>query len=138
MEAIFLIRQLMKRYREQKKYLHMIFIDLEKMYDKIPRNIMCWALEKKRIPTKYVTLIKDMYINIVICVRAYDDEFDTFSIKIELHQGSALSLYIFILVIDEITKNIQGNITWYIFFANDVVLIDENRIGIDRKLELWR
>jgi Reverse transcriptase (RNA-dependent DNA polymerase) len=30
MEAIFLIRQLMKRHREQKKDLHFIFIDLEK------------------------------------------------------------------------------------------------------------
>jgi Reverse transcriptase (RNA-dependent DNA polymerase) len=39
MEAIFLIRQLMERYREQKD-LHMIFIDLEKAYDKISRNIM--------------------------------------------------------------------------------------------------
>jgi phosphoheptose isomerase len=40
MEAIFLIRQLMERYREQKKDMHMVFIDLEKVYDKVTRNIM--------------------------------------------------------------------------------------------------
>jgi Reverse transcriptase (RNA-dependent DNA polymerase) len=40
METIFLIRQLMERHREQKNDLHMIFIDLKKTYDKLPRNIM--------------------------------------------------------------------------------------------------
>ena len=57
MEAIFLVRQLMERYREHKKDLHMVFIDLEKAYDKIPRNVMWWALEKHKVPTKYITLI---------------------------------------------------------------------------------
>jgi Reverse transcriptase (RNA-dependent DNA polymerase) len=85
MKTIFLIRQLMKRYREQKNDLHMIFIDLEKTYDKISRNIMWWTLKKKRVPTKYVTLINDMYINVVICVRICDSESDAFPIKIGLH-----------------------------------------------------
>ena len=57
MEAIFLVRQLTERYREQKKDLHMVFIDLEKAYDKIPRNFMWWALEKHKVRAKYITLI---------------------------------------------------------------------------------
>jgi hypothetical protein len=51
MEVIFLIRQLMERCREQKD-LHMIFIDLEKAYDKVSRNIMWWALLKHKVSTK--------------------------------------------------------------------------------------
>jgi hypothetical protein len=40
MKTIFLIRQLIERCMEQIKDLHIIFIDLEKTYDKVPRNIM--------------------------------------------------------------------------------------------------
>jgi hypothetical protein len=43
-ETIFLIRQPMKRCREQKKDLHMIFIDLNNAYDKMHINIMWWIL----------------------------------------------------------------------------------------------
>ena len=79
-EVIFLIRQVMEWFREQKKDLHMVFIDLKKAYDKIPKNIIRWALDKHKVPSKYVTLIKDMYNNVVTNVRTNE---------IGLHQGSA-------------------------------------------------
>ena len=39
----------------------MIFIDLEKAYDKVPRDVFWWALNKKAVHLEYVSIIKDMY-----------------------------------------------------------------------------
>ena len=58
----------------------------------------------------YVTLIKDMYDDVVTSVRACDSETSDFPLKIGLHQGSALSPYIFALVMDVVTRDIQGEI----------------------------
>jgi hypothetical protein len=68
MDVIFLIRQLMKRCSEQKKDLHMIFINLDKAYDKVHMNVMWWVLQKHKVSSKYITLIKNMYDNVVTSV----------------------------------------------------------------------
>ena len=39
-------------------------------------------------------------------------------------------------MMDEITRDIQGDIPWCMLFADDVVLVDESRVGVNRKLEL--
>ena len=83
--------------------------------------VMWWALDRHKVPTKYVALIKDMYNNVMIRVRTSDGDTDDFPIKIGLHQGPALSPYLFALVMDEVTKNIQGDIPWCMLFADDVV-----------------
>ena len=137
-EAIFLIKQVMERFREQKKNLHLVFIDFEKAYDKILRNVMWWSLDKHKVPSKYVTLIKDMYNNVVTSVRTNDGNTDYFPIKTGLHQGSALSPYLFALVMDEVTKNIQNDIPWCMLFADDVVLVGKSLVGVNRKLGLWQ
>jgi hypothetical protein len=44
----------------------------------------------------------------------------------------------FSLVMDEMTKDIQGDIPWCMLFADDVVLVDETMVDVNRTLELWR
>jgi hypothetical protein len=99
---------------------------------------MWWALQKHRVSTKYITLIKDIYDNIVTSVRISDGDTNDLPITIGLHQGSALSPYLFALVMDEVTRDIQYGIPWCILFADNVVLVDESRTEVDQKLELWR
>jgi hypothetical protein len=67
---------------------------------------MWWALQKHEVSTKNITLIKNMYDNVVTSVRISDSDTYNCPINIGLHQGSALSLYLFSLVMDEITRDI--------------------------------
>jgi hypothetical protein len=94
MEVIFLIRQLMERYRQEKKDLHMVFIDLEKAYDKVTRNVMWWVLQKHKVSTKYITSLRICMIMLWQVSEQVTETHD-FPINIGLHQGSALSLYLF-------------------------------------------
>ena len=110
--------------------MHIVFIYLEKAYDKILRNFMWWALEKHKVLAKYITLIKDTYDNVVTSARTSDGDTDDFPIKIGLHQGSALSPYLFSFGDGWGHKGyIQGDIPWCMLFADDVVLVDDSRTG---------
>ena len=40
MEAIHLLRRLMDKYRDHRRNLHIIFIDLEKTYDSVSREVI--------------------------------------------------------------------------------------------------
>ena len=58
-----------------------------------------------------------------------------FPITIGLYQGSALSPYFFVLMMDEFTKSIQEEVLY--FFVDGIVLVDEIRSGANAKLEIW-
>ncbi|PWA79223.1 hypothetical protein CTI12_AA063330 [Artemisia annua] len=60
-EAIHLLGSLLEKYKERHRDLHMAFLDLEKAYDSVPRELIWRTMIDKRTPMTYLKFIKDMY-----------------------------------------------------------------------------
>ena len=59
-------------------------------------------------------------------------------IEVGLHQGSALSPLLFVIIIDVITEEIDEGTPWAMLFADDLVLCDPDRQMMEVRLERWR
>ena len=137
-EVIHLIRRLIKVYRDRKKDLHMVFIDLEKPHDRVPREVLWECLGKKGVSVAYILAVKDIYEGVQTSIRNSAGDMKYSLIDIRLHQGLALSPFLFTIIMDELTRKIQDEVPWCMLFAHDIVLIDETRDELNEKLERWR
>ena len=68
-DALFALRVLMEKYREGQKELHFVFVDLEKAYDKVPREEVWYCMRKSGLAEKYVRIVQDMYDDSTPAVR---------------------------------------------------------------------
>src|SRR5664279_2965056 len=72
-------------------YLWMAFVDLEKAFDRVPREVVWWALRSLGVDEWLVNVIRAMYEGVTTAVKMKDGESDGFEVKVGLHQGSVLS-----------------------------------------------
>ena len=113
----------------------MVFIDLEKAHGRVPRQEVWRCSRVKGVSEKYVRIMKDMYAEATTQVRSTVGTTEKFKVKVGLHQGSALSPYVFDIVMDVITSEVREEVPWCAMFADDIVLVDLTREGVQRKLE---
>ncbi|GJY11783.1 retrovirus-related pol polyprotein LINE-1 [Tanacetum coccineum] len=128
-EAIHLLRSLMEKYRERQRDLHMAFLDLEKAYESVTRELVWRTLIDKGTPRRYLRFIRDMYEGTKTRVRTTIGNKKFFLVEVGLHQGSAISPYLFTLILDELSRGIQENIPWCMIFADDIIFIVESVEG---------
>ncbi|XP_071727527.1 secreted RxLR effector protein 78-like [Rutidosis leptorrhynchoides] len=113
----------------------MEFLDLEKAYDCVSRELIWKTLNAKGVASRYIRTIRDMYDGAKTHLRTTVGNIEFFPVEVGLHQGSALSPYLFALILDELTKRIQDNIPWCLIFVDDIVLVSNSQDELNRRLE---
>ena len=84
-------------------------LDLEKAYDRIPREVVRWALRDAGVDEWLVDTVMSTYKNARTVVLTDDGVSEEFEVGVGLHQGSALSPLLFIIVMDRVSRKVRGD-----------------------------
>ena len=112
-DAIFAVRQRMEKHRGKQKGLHIVCIDLEKAYDRVPRQEF-WGCTGggEVVPDKYVMIVQDMYAGARHRIKRSVGLTDMIPVGVGLHQGSFLSPYCFAMIMDVLARGIKDLSPW--------------------------
>ena len=79
-----------------------------------------------------------MYEGSKTVVRCAVGNTESFEVKVGLQQGSALSPFLFAVIMDRLTDEVRREPPWTMLFADDIVICEETREEMERRLESWR
>ncbi|KAK3528866.1 hypothetical protein QTP70_011743 [Hemibagrus guttatus] len=112
--------------------------NLEKAYDRVPREELWYCMRKSGVAGKYVRVVQDMYERSRTVVRCAVGQTEEFNVEVGLHQGSALSPFLFAIVMDQLSEEVRQESPWTMMFADYIVICSESREQVEENLERWR
>ena len=83
-------------------------------------------------------VVQDMYEESKTVVRCAIGTTESFKVKVGLHQGSALSLFLFAVIMDRLRDEVRREPPWTMLFADDIVICKETSEEVEQRLESWR
>ena len=98
------LRRIIEEMRRCNKDLVMLFVDFQKAFDSIDRDIMFEILPLYGISPPIVNAIKALYINTTASIITPDGETDFFKIIAGVLQGDTLAPFLFIIVLDYVLR----------------------------------
>ena len=69
-------------------------------------------MRKSGVSEEYVRAVQDMYYQSKTAVRTPVGVTESFEVKVGLHQGSALSPFLFAMILDRLTEDIRQESPW--------------------------
>ncbi|XP_076044700.1 uncharacterized protein LOC143027320 [Oratosquilla oratoria] len=129
---------------DQDKYV--ILLDLEKAFDRVPKDKLWSVLQSTeyQIPPKLRRAIKSLYNSNNTAVKPVSETLQCFNISSRVRQGSVLSPMLFIILMDEVIKEVQFRRgerspieSLQFAYADDIFNIASSSHAVSESLNLW-
>jgi len=96
-DAIFMARQMQENFRVKDKKLYFGFVDLEKAFDRVPREVISWAMRKLGVEEWLVSAVMSMNTGAKTVARTVYGNSKGFEVKVGMHQGSSPLLFVIVM-----------------------------------------
>ena len=80
-------------------------MDLEKAFDRVPRQVISWAMRKLGVEEWLVSAVMSVYTGAKTVFRTVYGNSKNFEVKVGVHQGSSLSPLLFVIVMEAISRD---------------------------------
>ena len=125
-DAVFVLRRLSEKFRAKNNKLFFVFVDLEKAFDQVPREVIRFVLRRKGVPEYLINGVMSLCKGCKTAVSVDGELSSSFSVKVGVHQGSALSPLLFIMVMNVLTEDVRDGSLMELLYADDLVLSGES------------
>lgn len=148
-EHIFTLTSIIRNRKTKGKETFVGFVDMEKAFDKVDRNLLLYMLLKKGISGNMYSAIKAMYETNNYTIGLNNVFTPWFNADIGVRQGDCLSSTLFAMFINDMAKNvkalnngilIEGNNVCILLFADDIAIITDNEENLQNmfnEIQKW-
>ena len=137
-DGMYVLRQMVVKRLEVHGSMALGFVDLEKAFGTVPREMVMATLQWMGVPEAEVRMVEGTYEKTTARVVVGEGASEEFEVKIGLRQGSVLSPLLFIAVLDLINrKTMVKDAMKKLLYADDLALVANGKQELQETLEEW-
>ena len=130
--------QMVEKILEVQGSMALGFVDLEKAFDTVPREMVMATLRWMGVPEAEVRMVEGTYEKTTARMVVGEGASEEFEVKIGLRQGSVLSPLLFIPVLDLISrKTVVKDAMKKLLYADDLALVANDKQELQETMEEW-
>jgi len=100
--------------------------------------VISWAMDKLGVEEWLVSAVMSMNTGAKTVVRTVYGNSKGFEVKVGMHQGSALSPLLFMIVVEAISREFRVAVPWELLCADDLAVIAETEEELIKRLNEWK